>query len=191
LPASFKNVRCGYPTNVMVCIRTLTAGKVAKAMSTLESIAIEKTGKMRKLTSIGTLTILAMLSSCSALPTAYELKLAEHLTATGAKMYGAYWCPHCGAQKAYFSGVADQLPYVECDAQGLNAQPDLCAQMGIEVYPTWIIEGNYYTGVQLPGKLAALSGFEADGPSPDWSESTNLEEAVPEETVLEESSPAE
>ncbi len=120
---------------------------------------------MRRLTSSqmiygGTLIVLAMLSGCSTLPTVYEARLADHLTATGAKMYGAYWCPHCGAQKEYFSGVADRLPYVECDAQGFNAQPDLCAQMGIEVYPTWIINGEYYTGVQPLGELAALSGFE-------------------------------
>lgn len=132
---------------------------------------------------VGTLSILAMLSSCSALPNAYEARLADHLTATGAKMYGAYWCPHCGAQKEHFGAVADQLPYVECDGQGQNAQPELCAQMGIEVYPTWIIEGQYYTGVQLPGKLAALSGFESAGASSAFEEQTASEESM----ILEES----
>ena len=28
--------------------------------------------------------------------------LAEHLTNSGAKMYGAFWCPHCQQQKAIF-----------------------------------------------------------------------------------------
>lgn len=104
--------------------------------------------------------LLTTLCSCSAMPNAYEARLADHLTETGAKMYGAYWCPHCGTQKSYFGAASDQLPYIECDSQGLSAQPNLCAEMGIEVYPTWIIEGQYYTGAQLPGKLAVLSGFE-------------------------------
>lgn len=104
--------------------------------------------------------VLLWLSACSNLPGAYEARLADYLTDTGAKMYGAYWCPHCAAQKEAFGGAADRLPYVECDPQGLSPQPELCAQMGIDVYPTWIIQGEYYFGAQLPGKLAVLSGFE-------------------------------
>jgi hypothetical protein len=122
---------------------------------------------MRGLIYPGTLTIFAMLFGCSALPNAYEARLADHLTETGAKMYGAYWCPHCGAQKSYFGAASAQLPYIECDPQGLSAQPNLCAELGIEVYPTWIIEGQYYTGPQLPGKLAVLSGFEPPTDEPD------------------------
>ncbi len=141
MPASFKNGGCGYPTSET----------------------------MHRFIYAGTLVLFAALPSCSALPNAYEARLAEHLTATGAKMYGAYWCPHCGAQKEYFGAVADQLPYVECDAEGYSAQSELCAEMGIEVYPTWIIDGQYYTGVQLPGKLAALSGFESDSDSEETS----------------------
>lgn len=115
---------------------------------------------------IGSLTILALLVSCSALPNSYEARLADHLTATDAKMYGAYWCPHCGVQKDYFGAAADRLPYIECDPQGYDPQPDLCVQMGIEAYPTWVIGGKSYVGTLLPGKLAALSGFESDSAQP-------------------------
>ncbi len=106
------------------------------------------------------LTLLLSLGGCSALPGSYEARLADYLSETGAKMYGAYWCPHCAEQKDYFGGAAEELPYVECDPLGRNAQPELCAQMGIDVYPTWVIEGEYYFGSQRPGKLAVLSGFE-------------------------------
>ncbi|MGB3299543.1 MAG: hypothetical protein WBA76_14865 [Phormidesmis sp.] len=121
---------------------------------------------------IRTLTIFTLLSGCSALPNAYEARLADHLAAADAQMYGTYWCPHCGVQKNYFGAAADRLPYIECDPQGYDPQPDLCAQMGIEAYPTWVINGEYYVGTQLPGKLAALSGFELASAQPPAAEST-------------------
>ncbi|MBE9137172.1 hypothetical protein IQ254_08135 [Nodosilinea sp. LEGE 07088] len=92
---------------------------------------------------------------------AYETSLAEHLTSTGSLMYGAYWCPHCADQKAIFNDAADLLPYVECAADGENAQPDLCQQRGIQGYPTWEIDGQLYPGVRSLEELATLSGFPA------------------------------
>ncbi len=103
----------------------------------------------------------ALLASCSSsLPNAYEAQIADHLTATGAKMYGAYWCPHCAVQKDYFGGAADRIPYVECDLEGINSQSALCEEAGITAYPTWIIEGEYYLGAQPLIELGRLSGFE-------------------------------
>jgi len=45
----------------------------------------------------------------------YATGLAKHLSASGAKFYGAYWCPHCADQKAMFGQAAALLPYIECD----------------------------------------------------------------------------
>lgn len=90
---------------------------------------------------------------------AYETQLAQHLAANGGVMYGAHWCPHCADQKAMFSGSADAVPYVECAADGENAQPELCQQRGIEGYPTWEIGGQLYPGVRSLDELASLSGF--------------------------------
>ncbi|MEM6452560.1 MAG: hypothetical protein AAF703_19870 [Cyanobacteria bacterium P01_D01_bin.105] len=109
---------------------------------------------------VSTLAISLLMGGCNTLPGSYNARLADHLTNTGAKMYGAYWCPHCATQKDYFNGVVDRLPYVECDPAGFGAQPELCEQMQIYAYPTWIIEGEYYEGSMRPGKLAVLSGFE-------------------------------
>ncbi|MGC1309255.1 MAG: thioredoxin family protein [Phormidesmis sp.] len=114
----------------------------------------------------GQLAFLVTLSGCSTLPGSYKSQLADHLTATGAKMYGTYWCPYCAAQKEEFNGVVDRIPYVECDPQGYDAQPELCAQLGIEAYPTWIIEGDRYLGAQPLGRLAVLSGFEGADSEP-------------------------
>lgn len=95
----------------------------------------------------------------------YESQLAEYLSSTGARMYGAYWCPHCARQKQLFGNAALQIPYIECDPRGVNAQVDLCNTVGISAYPTWVINGDFYLGVQSLKRLAIMSGFEqAEGP---------------------------
>ncbi|MBE9079748.1 hypothetical protein IQ241_21045 [Romeria aff. gracilis LEGE 07310] len=90
----------------------------------------------------------------------YEAQLASYLTANDAKVYGAYWCPHCAAQKERFGAAAEQIPYVECDPEGANAQPGLCQQKAIRAYPTWEIGGAFYEGNLPLGRLAELSGFD-------------------------------
>lgn len=89
-----------------------------------------------------------------------EITLAQHLQATGAKMYGAYWCPHCSEQKLLFGDRAfAQIPYVECAEGGQNAQPDTCRAAGLESYPTWEINGELYAGIHSLEELAQLSGY--------------------------------
>ncbi|HEY9763265.1 MAG TPA: hypothetical protein V6D07_12120 [Trichocoleus sp.] len=92
----------------------------------------------------------------------YEIQLANHLKASGATMYGAYWCPHCAEQKELFDGAAAQLPYVECDASGENPQPQLCKEKGIQGYPTWEISGQLYPGTRSLDELAQLSDFPSN-----------------------------
>ena len=101
-------------------------------------------------------------SSDSSAAPSYEQQLAEHLTAEGATMYGAFWCPHCADQKALFGDAVKAMPYVECAAEGENAQPQLCQEKDIRGYPTWEIEGEFYPGVHSLEALAALSGFQGE-----------------------------
>jgi uncharacterized membrane protein len=91
--------------------------------------------------------------------TPYQEALARHLNATGARFYGAFWCSACREQKRLFGSAADALPYIECDARGPDARPDLCAQAGVRSYPTWLIQGTRHEGVTSPETLARLSGF--------------------------------
>lgn len=91
---------------------------------------------------------------------ASEIALAKHLTAIGAKKYGAWWCPHCHAQQTLFGKQAfDHVTYVECDEEGVNPQPNVCRTAGVQSYPTWEINGEIYAGVQQLRTLAAASGY--------------------------------
>lgn len=86
--------------------------------------------------------------------------LARHLSKIGAKMYGAYWCPHCQHQKTLFGAAIGRIRYIECDPQGDNAQPQLCQAAKIQGYPTWEINGKLYPGSQSLETLANLSGYK-------------------------------
>jgi uncharacterized membrane protein len=89
-----------------------------------------------------------------------EIALAKHLTEIGAKEYGAYWCPHCHEQKMLFGKeAASILNYIECDAKGKNAQPQLCQAAKIQGFPTWDINGKLYEGTQSLQKLTQASGY--------------------------------
>lgn len=94
----------------------------------------------------------------------YEARLAEHLTEQDATMYGAFWCPHCSDQKELFGEAIEAVPYVECDPEGENAQPELCREKNIEGYPTWEIDGELYPGTRSLEELATLTEFEGEQP---------------------------
>jgi uncharacterized membrane protein/glutaredoxin len=90
--------------------------------------------------------------------------LAVHLASTGAKMYGADWCPHCQDQKALFGPAAKRLPYIECSMGRQGAgQTAECRNAGINTYPTWDIGGKRYVEVLSPLRLAELTGFDLAG----------------------------
>ncbi|MEL7054580.1 MAG: hypothetical protein AAGM45_22750, partial [Cyanobacteria bacterium J06588_5] len=78
----------------------------------------------------------------------------------GAKMYGAYWCPHCFDQKQLFGQVAyKDMPYIECAEDGKNNQAALCASEGIRQYPIWRVNGVELAGTQTLETLAEASGY--------------------------------
>lgn len=99
-----------------------------------------------------------------------EIQLAQHLKKVGAKMYSAYWCPHCHDQKELFGKEAIQsLPYVECAPDGVNSQTELCQQIASKSqqqtgqafgFPTWEINGKFYPGTQSLTNLARISGYQ-------------------------------
>jgi hypothetical protein len=84
---------------------------------------------------------------------------AQCLGEKGAIFYGAFWCPHCQAQKKLFAGSDKALPYVECSTPDGQGQTALCREKGVESYPTWIFaDGSRVTGEQTFETLAAKTG---------------------------------
>ena len=67
----------------------------------------------------------------------------------GAVFYGAFWCPHCQAEKALFGSSAKLLPYVECSTPDGQSQTQACIDKKITGYPTWI----FADGTQLNGEI--------------------------------------
>jgi uncharacterized membrane protein/glutaredoxin len=89
-----------------------------------------------------------------------QIALAEHLTASGAKIYTASWCPHCHEQKELFGRqAAEKLTVIECAPDGRNSQRELCEAKKIEGYPTWEINGQLDSGAKPLAKLAEASGY--------------------------------
>ncbi len=87
--------------------------------------------------------------------------LAEHLTQIDAKFYGASWCPHCNDQKELFGGSSRRVPYVECSPGGpRGALAPVCKENNIQSYPTWIINGQRYTGTHSLDALAQYSNYK-------------------------------
>lgn len=145
------------------------------------------------ITLVGTIAIYAPVSNTTANSTASgntvppvtttssaaEIGLAKHLKQVGAKMYGAYWCPHCHDQKQLFGKEAAQIfTYVECATDGQNSQTALCQDIASKAqaktgqpfgFPTWEINGQFYSGTQSLTDLAKNSGYKGPQNFKKWS----------------------
>ncbi len=82
-------------------------------------------------------------------------ELAQCLTDNDVKMYGTEWCSYCKKQKELFGDSFELIDYIDCDKD-----PSACKAAGITGYPTWVIDGDNYAGVQPLERLARLSGCE-------------------------------
>ena len=79
--------------------------------------------------------LLLALSACTSAGKYDEF--AKCLTEKDVKMYGAYWCSHCQAQKKLFGSSWQYVNYVECSLPGGQAQTEYCKTQGVSGYPTW------------------------------------------------------
>ena len=68
----------------------------------------------------------------------------------GAVLYGAFWCPHCQAQKKLFGSSENFLPYVECSTPDMKDQTQICKDKEITGYPTW----EFADGSRLSGEIS-------------------------------------
>ena len=89
-----------------------------------------------------------------------RVALAQCLSEKGAKFYGAYWCPHCAAQKKAFGKSIKYVNYIECAIPGdAQAQTQVCKDAGITGYPTWV----FADGSRLSGEVSLVSLAEKTG----------------------------
>ena len=104
---------------------------------------------------------LFVLTACSPQgpPAGTYTDLANCLSANGAVMYGAFWCPKCSRQKKAFGDAAELIPYVECDPRGDDSQTDLCLEKNVMSYPHWeFADGSFEAKVFSPEELAQRTG---------------------------------
>jgi hypothetical protein len=84
---------------------------------------------------------------------------AKCLTAKQAKMYGAYWCPHCEDQKEKFGSSFQYAPYIECGIKGSKGIEPVCTQAEIKRFPTWVFaDGTRVEGAHELQFLAEATG---------------------------------
>lgn len=87
----------------------------------------------------------------------------DNLTTTmsdkGMVLYCSYLSADCKAQKAIFDDSYKNVTSVECDAEGPDANADECIGRNVNIYPTWIYEGQSYEGVQSLANLAKIINF--------------------------------
>lgn len=84
--------------------------------------------------------------------------LAKCIAHTSTTFYGAFWCPHCAAQKTKIGTGAQYLPYVECSLPN-ETENATCTAAGVKNYPTWAFpDGTRAVGVQTPEQLSAKTG---------------------------------
>jgi hypothetical protein len=74
---------------------------------------------------------------------------ASCIKESGAKFYGAFWCPHCQNQKALFGRSARLLPYIECSTPDGQSQLPVCRDAKVDGYPLW----EFADGSRLSGEV--------------------------------------
>ena len=85
---------------------------------------------------------------------------AKCVSAKGARMYGAWWCPHCAEQKTSFGFAFQYVNYTECGIEGqTHSVNEQCKNAGISNFPTWqFADGHREEGVLPLPDLSAKTG---------------------------------
>ncbi|PQO40862.1 Ig-like domain-containing protein [Blastopirellula marina] len=79
------------------------------------------------------------------------IALAKAIAASGAKMYGADWCPHCTNMKEKFGEGKYYLPFVEVSSPD-HITNDIGIAKNITSYPTWIFNEGTANEIRLVGE---------------------------------------
>lgn len=119
---------------------------------------------------LGTITTVILRSNSNNIPAGpgkYDA-FATCLKDKGATFYGAFWCPHCQAQKKLFGSSVKLLPYVECSTPNGQSQTQACIDKKITGYPTWeFADGSQLNGEIPLTQLAEKTSCQSSLPQPD------------------------
>lgn len=86
---------------------------------------------------------------------------AQCIKDSGAKYYGAFWCPNCKNQEALFGRSAKLLPRIECSTPDGKGQLPVCQEAEIKGYPTWeFADGVRETGTLPLARLSELTSCQ-------------------------------
>ena len=99
--------------------------------------------------SVTTILVLLFAAGCSQKATP---EFAKCLSEKGLAMYGTDWCTHCQSQKKMFGAAFEYVNYTDCDYH-----KEECAALGIDGYPTWIVDGKPLAGEKTLGELSLIS----------------------------------
>lgn len=91
----------------------------------------------------------------SNVPAGTYTALAQCIKDSGTTFFGAFWCPHCQAQKKLFGDAEKLLPYVECSTPDSKSQLPVCKDAGVSTYPTWEFKDKSRLSGEIP--LATLA----------------------------------
>lgn len=117
--------------------------------------------------------VLLRTNAAPAGPGKYD-EFATCLKDKGASFYGAFWCPHCKAEKALFGSSVKLLPYIECALPDSSGQNQLCNDKKIQSYPTWeFADGSRLTGEIPLAQLAEKTQCTLPGDAPAATTTTN------------------
>jgi hypothetical protein len=111
------------------------------------------------------LAVYVYLQSIPPPPGMYDA-FAKCIAQTGTKFYGAFWCPHCAAEKTEFGTSEQYLPYIECSLPDESGQTQVCIDAKIQSYPTWQFpDGSRESGTLSLQELSAKTGCALPGQS--------------------------
>lgn len=88
------------------------------------------------------------------------------LVDSGAKYYGAAWCPNCANQSKLLGYTKPSTPptYIECSLVRGNPLAPVCQEVGIRAFPTWdFTDGTRLEGTQSLETLATQTSCPLPG----------------------------
>lgn len=95
----------------------------------------------------------------STIPAGTYTAFTQCVADSGATFFGAFWCPHCNAQKALFGDAEKLLPYIECSTPDRQGQLAICKDAGVTSYPTWEFKDKTRHTGEIPlAQLAEKTG---------------------------------